>query len=55
MFREPLKENVADEIADVASRSLGKQILGGINIFTAISRWHSPWCTITNLAQYKKN
>ena len=27
MFREPLKENVADEIADVASRSLGKNIV----------------------------
>lgn len=25
MFREPLKDNVADEIADVASRSLGKK------------------------------
>ena len=25
IFREPLRENVADEVADVASRSLGKQ------------------------------
>ena len=24
IFREPLRENVADEVADVASRSLGK-------------------------------
>lgn len=25
IFREPLRENVADEVADVASRSLGKE------------------------------
>lgn len=27
VFREPLRENVADEVADVASRSLGKATL----------------------------
>lgn len=26
-FREQLRENVADEVADVASRSLGKVVL----------------------------
>mgnify|MGYP006973407228 CR=1 FL=1 len=27
VFREPLRENVADEVADVASRSLGKVVI----------------------------